>query len=109
MPIPAFTIEVSDDAVIAPEAVPGGIVRVTIKNSSSSPLDISLARVLAGSTPKEVITLAQGGEEVVGLDHGASSTSLTGLGGVKNLWEKIPFRLDHGASSTSLTGAWRSA
>ena len=61
--MPEFTVEVTDDAVIAPEVVPGGIVRVNIKNSSSIPLDIGLARVLEGSTPEEVIALAQGGEE----------------------------------------------
>jgi hypothetical protein len=44
--IPEFTIEVNDDAVIAPEIVPGGIVRVTIKNNGSIPMDIALARVL---------------------------------------------------------------
>ena len=61
--MPEFTVEVTEDAVIVPEVVPGGIVRVNIKNSSSIPLDIGLARVLAGSTPEEVIALAQGGEE----------------------------------------------
>jgi len=63
--IPAFTIEVSDEAVSVPEAVPGGIVRVNIKNNSSIPMDIGLARVLEGSTPEEVIALAQGGEEAI--------------------------------------------
>ena len=61
--IPEFTIEVSDAAVTVPAVVPGGIVRVTIQNSSSIPMDIGLARVLEGSTPEEVIVLAQGGEE----------------------------------------------
>ena len=61
--IPAFTIAVSDETVSAPEVVPGGIVRVTIQNNSSIPMDIGLARVLEGSTPEEVIALAQGGEE----------------------------------------------
>lgn len=61
--IPEFMIEVSDDAVSAPEVVPGGIVRVNIQNNSSVPMDIGLARVLEGSTPEEVIALAQGGEE----------------------------------------------
>lgn len=61
--IPEFTIAVSDDAVSVPEVVPGGIVRVTIQNNSSIPMDIGLARVLEGSTPEEVIALAQGGEE----------------------------------------------
>jgi hypothetical protein len=50
--IPAFTIEVSDDAVSVPEVVPGGIVRVTIQNNGSIPMDIGLARVLEGSTPR---------------------------------------------------------
>lgn len=63
--IPAFTIEVSDDAVSVPEVVPGGIVRVTIKNNGSIPMDIGLARVLEGSTPEEVIALARGGEEAI--------------------------------------------
>jgi hypothetical protein len=63
--IPAFTIEVSDDAVSVPEVVPGGIVRVNIKNNSTIPMDLSLARVLEGSTPEEVIALAQGGEEAI--------------------------------------------
>ena len=57
---PAFTIEVTDDAVIVPEVVPGGIVHMTIKNSSSIPMDIGMARVLEGSSPAEVIALAQG-------------------------------------------------
>ena len=61
--IPEFTIVVSDDAVSAPKVVPGGIVRVTIQNNGSIPMDIGLARVLEGSTPEEVIALAQGGEE----------------------------------------------
>lgn len=61
--IPEFTIAVSDEAVSVPEVVPGGIVRVNIKNNSSIPMDIGLARVLEGSTPEEVIALAQGGEE----------------------------------------------
>ena len=61
--IPAFTIEVSDEAVSVPEVVPGGIVRVNIQNNSTIPMDIGLARVLEGSTPEEVIALAQGGEE----------------------------------------------
>ena len=61
--IPEFTIEVTDDAVNVPEVVPGGIVRVTIKNNISIPMDIGLARLLEGSTPEEVIALAQGGEE----------------------------------------------
>lgn len=61
--IPEFTVDVSDDAVTVPEVVPGGIVRVTVKNSSSRSLDIGLGRVLEGSTPEEVIALAQGGEE----------------------------------------------
>lgn len=63
--MPAFTVEVTDDAVTVPDVVPGGIVRVTIKNSSSIPMDIGLARVLEGSTPEEVIALAQGGEEAI--------------------------------------------
>lgn len=63
--IPEFTIEVSDDAVSAPEVVPGGIVRMTIKNNSSIPMDIAWARVLEGSTPEEVIALAQGGGEAI--------------------------------------------
>ena len=61
--IPEFTIAVSDDAVNVPEVVPGGIVRVTIQNDGSIPMDIALARVLEGSTREEVIALAQGGEE----------------------------------------------
>ncbi len=61
--IPEFTIDVSDDAVTVPEVVPGGIVRVTVQNNSSIPMDVGLARVLEGSTPEEVIALAQGGEE----------------------------------------------
>lgn len=61
--IPAFTIAVSDETVSVPEVVPGGIVRVTIQNNSSIPMDVGLARVLEGSTPEEVIALAQGGEE----------------------------------------------
>ena len=63
--IPEFAIEVTDDAVIAPAVVPGGIVRVAIKNSSSIPMDIALARVLEGSTSEEVIALAQGGGEAI--------------------------------------------
>ncbi len=63
--IPEFTVEVTDDAVIAPEVAPGGIVRVVIKNSSSIPMDIALARVLEGSTPEEVIALAQGGGDAI--------------------------------------------
>lgn len=63
--IPEFTIAVSDDAVSVPEVVPGGIVRVTVKNNSSIPMDIGLARVLEGSTPEEVIALAQGGGEAI--------------------------------------------
>lgn len=62
---PEFTIGVSDDAVSVPEVVPGGIVRVTIQNNSSIPMDIGLARVLEDSTPEEVIALAQGGGEAV--------------------------------------------
>jgi len=61
--IPEFTITVSDDAVSVPEVVPGGIVQVTIENSSSIPMDIGIGRVLEGSTAEEVIALAQGGEE----------------------------------------------
>jgi hypothetical protein len=61
--IPEFTIAVSDGAVSVPEVVPGGIVRVTVQNNSSIPMDIGLARVLEGSTREEVIALAQGGEE----------------------------------------------
>lgn len=61
--IPEFTITVSDDAVSVPEVVPGGIVQVTIENESSIPMDIGIGRVLEGSTPEEVIALAQGGEE----------------------------------------------
>ena len=63
--IPEFTIVVSDDAVSVPEVVPGGIVRVTVQNNSSIPMDVGLARVLEGSTPEEVIALAQGGEEAI--------------------------------------------
>ena len=63
--IPEFTIEVRDEAVSVPEVVPGGIVRVTIKNSSSIPMDIAWARVLEGSTPEEVVALAQGGEDAI--------------------------------------------
>ena len=63
--IPEFTIAVSDDAVSVPEVVPGGIVRVNVKNNSSIPMDIGLARVLEGSTPEEVIALAQGGGEAI--------------------------------------------
>lgn len=63
--IPEFTIVVSDAAVSAPAVAPGGIVRVTVKNDSSIPMDIGLARVLEGSTPEEVIALAQGGEEAI--------------------------------------------
>ncbi len=63
--IPEFTIVVSDDAVSVPEVVPGGIVRVTVQNNSSIPMDIALARVLESSTPEEVIALAQGGEEAI--------------------------------------------
>jgi len=61
--IPEFTITVSDEAVSVPEVVPGGIVQVTIENSSSIPMDIGIGRVLEGSTAEEVIALAQGGEE----------------------------------------------
>ncbi len=71
--IPEFTITVSDDAVSVPEVVPGGIVQVTIENSSSIPMDIGLARVLEGSTPEEVIALAQsGGEAIIPLTTKAS-------------------------------------
>ena len=63
--MPEFTVEVTDDAVIVPEVVPGGIVRVNFKNSSSIPMDIGLARVLEGSTPEEVIAMAQGGGEAI--------------------------------------------
>lgn len=63
--IPEFTIEVSDDTVSVPEVVPGGIVRVTVQNNGSIPMDIALARVLEGSTPEEVIALAQGGGEAI--------------------------------------------
>lgn len=61
--IPEFTVSVSDDAVTVPEVVPGGIVRMTVRNNSSRPLDIGIGRVLEGSTAEEVIALAQGGEE----------------------------------------------
>ena len=63
--IPEFTIAVSDDAVSVPEVVPGGIVRVIVQNNGSIPMDIGLARVLEGSTPEEVIALAQGGGEAI--------------------------------------------
>ncbi|HQY92608.1 MAG: hypothetical protein WAU00_15015 [Caldilinea sp.] len=47
--IPEFTVAVSDDGVTVPEIVPGGIVRVTMKNSSSQPPDVA-AMIAGGAT-----------------------------------------------------------
>lgn len=55
--IPEVTIEVNDTAFTIPTDFPGGIVRVTVKNSGSKDLDISFARVREGSSIDEIMKL----------------------------------------------------
>lgn len=61
--IPAVRIDINDSEIIIPDNFPGGIVAVTVHNSSSKDLDVSFARVREGHTSDEIIQLAEGDME----------------------------------------------
>jgi hypothetical protein len=55
--IPAVTIEVNDDGFVIPDDFPGGIVAVTVQNTGSKDMDVSLARVREGASVDEIKAL----------------------------------------------------
>ena len=55
--IPAVTIEVNDDGFVIPDDFPGGIVEVTVQNTGSKDMDVSLARVRDGASVDEIKAL----------------------------------------------------
>lgn len=57
--IPEVTIEVNETEFVIPDNFPGGIVRVTIQNTSNKDLDVGISRLREGTNVDEVMALGQ--------------------------------------------------
>jgi len=57
--IPEVVIEVSENGIMLPDTVPGGIVGVTVQNSSGQDMDVSFYRLREGASVDEVKALLE--------------------------------------------------